>query len=50
MRYAVFGIDNREFFDVRRCEFAKTTEERDELVAEFEKEYPLVLTEVEAGI
>ena len=50
MRYAVYGIDNREFFDVRRCEFVKTVEERDELVAEFEKEYPLVLTEIEAGI
>ena len=45
MRYAILGIENREFFDVRECEFAPTKKEAEEIKTELEKRYPLVLIE-----
>lgn len=46
-KYTIYGINNTEFYDVRRCDFAYTEQERDEIVADFEKEFPLVQVDEE---
>ena len=49
MKFVIYGIDNRIFYDVRRAEFADDLESAEEIKKEMEKIYPLVEIEKSDG-
>lgn len=46
-KFTIYGINNTDFYDVRDCDFAYSEEEKNEIVAAFEKKFPHVEVEEE---